>query len=55
MRNLKKSALLILVVSGSLLLTGCNANVGVGMSVGIPIGNHGYVNLGTGTGGRRWY
>ena len=53
MKNLKRSTLLILVISGSLLLTGCNANVGVGMSVGIPIGNHGYMSVGTGT--RRWY
>ena len=53
MRNLNRRALLILVISSSLLLTGCNANVGVGMSVGIPVGNHGYMSVGTGS--RRWY
>ena len=53
MRNLNRCALLILVISSSLLLTGCNANVGVGMSVGIPVGNHGYMSIGTGS--RRWY
>jgi len=41
---------------GALLLTylalsGCNANIGVGLSVGVPIGNHGYISMGTG----RWH
>lgn len=36
-----------LVVVMSLLLVGCNANVGVGVSVGVPIGNHGYMSVGT--------
>jgi predicted small secreted protein len=53
MHDLKKKALLALVVSFSLLLTGCNANVGVGVSVGVPIGNHGYMSVGTGR--RGWY
>lgn len=30
----------------ALLLGGCNANVGVGVSVGIPVGNHGHVSVG---------
>ena len=34
----------------SLLLTGCSGNVGVGMSVGVPIGDHGYMSIG----GGRW-
>ena len=55
MHHLKKSVLLTLVISTSLLLTGCNASVGIGMSVGIPVGNHGYMSIGTGTGGRGWY
>jgi predicted small secreted protein len=33
-----------------LSLAGCSGNVGVGMSVGIPVGNHGYVSVG----GNRW-
>jgi predicted small secreted protein len=53
MHNLKKKVLLALVVSGCLLLAGCNANVGVGVSVGVPIGNHGYMSVGTGR--RGWY
>ena len=53
MHNLKKIGLLAVVISTSLLLTGCNANVGIGMSVGIPVGNHGYMSVGTGR--RGWY
>ena len=36
-----------LIVAISLMLVGCNANVGVGVSVGVPIGNHGYMRVGT--------
>ena len=36
-----------LVVAMSLMLVGCNTNVGVGLSVGVPIGNHGYMSVGT--------
>lgn len=32
-----------------LMLGGCNANVGVGMSVGVPVGNHGHVRVGSHT------
>jgi hypothetical protein len=30
--------------------TGCSGNVGVGLNVGIPIGDHGYISVGSG----RW-
>lgn len=33
-----------------LMLAGCDGNVGVGMSVGVPVGNHGYISVG----GHRW-
>ena len=33
-----------------LVLAGCSGNVGVGVSVGVPVGNHGYVSVG----GTRW-
>jgi predicted small secreted protein len=33
-----------------LMLAGCSGNVGVGMSVGVPVGNHGYISVG----GNRW-
>lgn len=35
----------------ALLTAGCNANVGVGMSVGIPVGDHGYISVG----GNSWF
>jgi hypothetical protein len=41
---------LALLLSYCLLLTGCSGNVGVGVSVGVPVGNHGYVSVG----GTRW-
>jgi predicted small secreted protein len=53
MQSMKKKLLLMVVLSSSLLLAGCNANVGIGMSVGVPVGNHGYVSVGTGMG--RWF
>ena len=39
------------VLLASLLLGGCSGNVGVGMSVGVPIGSHGYMSVG----GTRWH
>ena len=30
----------------AMFLGGCDANVGVGVSVGIPVGNHGHVSVG---------
>lgn len=36
----------------TLALTGCSANVGVGLSVGVPVGNHGHISVGTSR--RRW-
>lgn len=41
----------MVLVSTLLLLGGCSGNVGVGLSVGVPIGNHGYMSLGT----SRWH
>jgi hypothetical protein len=47
-RNIRSKLFAMLMLS--LLLAGCDANVGVGMSVGIPVGSHGYVSVG----GGRW-
>ena len=44
--NIRKT-LFVLVLAASAVVAGCNANVGVGMNVGVPIGNHGYMSLGT--------
>jgi predicted small secreted protein len=41
----------VLLVLASASLAGCSGNVGVGLSVGVPIGDHGYMSIG----GNRWY
>ncbi|WP_224784741.1 hypothetical protein [Marinihelvus fidelis] len=40
-----------LLVIATLALSGCSGNVGVGLNVGVPIGDHGYMSIG----GNRWY
>lgn len=50
MRKLIHGLALIIFIASCLLLVGCSGNVGVGVSVGVPVGNHGYVSLG----GHRW-
>jgi hypothetical protein len=49
MKNRTRKILLAALGFACLMLGGCNANVGVGMSVGVPIGNHGYMSVGTGS------
>ena len=44
-RTIKRIALGLLAAT-CLLLAGCDANVGVGMSVGVPVGSNGYMRLG---------
>jgi len=51
MRRTYRKLLLLAVLATSALLAGCSGNVGVGLSVGVPIGNHGYMSVG----GSRWY
>ena len=53
MRSIVKKTLFAAVLASSLLLAGCSSNIGVGMSVGVPIGDHGYISLGGGS--NRWY
>jgi len=44
--------MLILVLAAICLqLAGCKGNVGVGLSVGVPVGDHGYISVG----GSRWH
>lgn len=50
MKNGMRKSLLVLLLASSALIAGCNANVGVGVSVGVPIGNHGHMSIGT----QRW-
>ena len=50
MRKVKRAVAVIAVLLTSLSLAGCDGNVGVGVSVGVPVGNHGYISVG----GTRW-
>ncbi len=56
MKTTIKKRLKPLLVAALLLsylsLSACNGNVGVGLSVGVPIGDHGYISIGS---GRRWH
>ena len=49
-KTLKRVGLAILL-GLSLALAGCDGNVGVGVSVGVPVGDHGYMSVG----GGRWF
>jgi len=49
-KAIRRSAIIALLLT-SLSLAGCSGNVGVGLSVGIPIGDHGYMSVG----GTRWH
>lgn len=51
--KLLRAALVTALMLASLTLSGCSGNVGVGLSVGVPVGSNGYVQVGTST--RRWY
>jgi uncharacterized membrane protein len=51
MRNIPRRVLFGLVVAATLALGACSGNVGVGLNVGVPVGNHGYMSFGT----NRWY
>ena len=50
MRRAKKIIAITAVLLTSLSLAGCDGNVGVGVSVGVPVGSHGYMSVG----GTRW-
>jgi hypothetical protein len=46
MRRLIHALGLMLFLASCLVLTGCSGNVGIGMSVGVPVGDHGHVSVG---------
>lgn len=46
MSKAKRRIALTALMMATLSLAGCSGNVGIGMSVGIPIGNHGYMSVG---------
>ena len=50
MKNGMKKILLVLLLASSTMIAGCSGNVGVGLNVGVPIGNHGHMSIGT----HRW-
>lgn len=50
MKSWTRRVLILLLVAICLQLGGCSSNVGVGLSVGVPIGDHGYISVG----GNRW-
>lgn len=47
MRRFSRLAAAASLVIAALCLSGCTGNVGVGVSVGVPVGNHGYMSVGT--------
>jgi hypothetical protein len=51
MRRVVRIIALTALLAATVSLGGCSGNVGVGLSVGVPIGNHGYMSVG----GSRWY
>ena len=51
MKHWIKRTFVLLLAAICLQLAGCSGNVGVGLSVGVPIGDHGYISVG----GGRWH
>ena len=51
MRKARRLTALVALLLTTLSLAGCSGNVGVGVSVGVPVGNHGYMTVG----GTRWH
>ncbi|MEJ2604098.1 MAG: hypothetical protein P8172_12535 [Gammaproteobacteria bacterium] len=51
MREAIRKTFFAMVLASSLLVAGCSSNVGVGVDVDIPIGDHARLSFGTG----RWY
>jgi len=47
MRKTFRRIMLVAVLVAGSLNTGCSGNVGIGLSVGVPIGDHGYMSIGT--------
>ena len=48
MNRLSKLGMGIALLLSCLLLYGCSANVGVGLNVSVPVGDHAYISLGSG-------
>jgi hypothetical protein len=46
MRRVVRVAGMLALVVSMLSLSGCAGTVGVGLSVGVPVGTHGYMTVG---------
>ena len=46
MNKLMRTIIILALVASTLMLSGCSGNVGVGMHVGVPVGNNGYISVG---------
>jgi hypothetical protein len=46
MRRVVRIAGMLAVLVSALAVNGCGGSVGVGMSVGVPVGNHGFMSVG---------
>jgi hypothetical protein len=46
MRRVVRVAGMLALWVSMLSVTGCGGTVGVGMSVGVPVGTHGYMSVG---------
>jgi predicted small secreted protein len=51
MSKFRRLIALVVLLMTTLSLAGCDGNVGVGVSVGVPVGSHGHMRVG----GTRWY
>jgi hypothetical protein len=51
MRGFRRVVAVTALVAACLSLSSCSGSVGVGLNVGVPIGDHGYVSVG----GGRWF
>lgn len=51
MRRFLRLTALAALLTSTVTLAGCDSNVGVGLSVGVPVGSHGYVSVGS----NRWF
>lgn len=51
MSKLRRLIALAALLITTLSLAGCDGNVGVGVSVGVPVGSHGHMRVGA----SRWY
>jgi hypothetical protein len=46
MRKVVRVAAMLMLVVSMLAVNGCGGPVGVGMSVGVPVGSHGFMSVG---------